>query len=67
MSTSIFLLLRAGNAVFKAGFDGVDIHCANAYMIDRFLQDTSNQQINEHMHREVVWTIGIDSRWRLLL
>lgn len=67
MSTSIFLLLRAENAVFKASFDGVDVHCANAYMIDRFLQDTSNQRINEHMHTVVVWTIGIDSRWRLLL
>lgn len=60
MSTSIFLLWRAENAVFKAGIDGVDVHCANAYMIDRFLQDTPNQRIDEHMHTEVVWTIGID-------
>lgn len=29
----------AENAVFKAGFGGVEAHCADAYMIDKFLQD----------------------------
>ncbi|GLB35701.1 putative nadh flavin oxidoreductase nadh oxidase [Lyophyllum shimeji] len=34
----------AKNAVEKAGFDGVEIHGANGYLIDQFLQDVSNQR-----------------------
>ncbi|KAL7625925.1 hypothetical protein AAE478_002694 [Parahypoxylon ruwenzoriense] len=33
----------ARNAV-KAGFDGVEIHGANGYLVDQFIQDTSNQR-----------------------
>lgn len=33
----------AKNAV-KAGFDGVEIHGANGYLIDTFIQDVSNQR-----------------------
>ena len=29
----------AKNAVEKAGFDGVEIHGANSYLLDQFLQD----------------------------
>ncbi|KAJ7760113.1 hypothetical protein DFH07DRAFT_816899 [Mycena maculata] len=32
----------ASNAVHKAGFDGVEIHSANGYLLDQFLHDTSN-------------------------
>ncbi|KIY64624.1 FMN-linked oxidoreductase [Cylindrobasidium torrendii FP15055 ss-10] len=32
----------AENAVHKAGFDGVEIHGANGYLIDQFFQDVSN-------------------------
>src|ERR1700685_501869 len=31
----------ASNAVHKAGFDGVEIHGANGYLVDQFLQDVS--------------------------
>ena len=34
----------AKNAVEKAGFDGVEIHGANGYLIDQFFQDVSNQR-----------------------
>ncbi|KAJ7620054.1 NADH:flavin oxidoreductase/NADH oxidase [Roridomyces roridus] len=32
----------ASNAVHKAGFDGVEIHGANGYLLDQFLHDRSN-------------------------
>ena len=34
----------AHNAVVEAGFDGVELHGANGYIIDQFLQDVSNQR-----------------------
>lgn len=32
----------------KAGFDGVEIHGANGYLLDQFLQDGSNQRSDEY-------------------
>lgn len=38
----------ASNAVHKAGFDGVEIHGANGYLVDQFLQDVSNNRTDNY-------------------
>jgi len=43
-----------------AGFDGVEIHGANGYLLDQFLQDKSN-------HRTDIYGGSIENRARLLL
>jgi len=37
----------ARNAI-KAGFDGVEIHGANGYLVDQFIQDKCNQRTDEY-------------------
>ncbi|KAG2057915.1 FMN-linked oxidoreductase [Suillus hirtellus] len=37
----------AKNAI-RAGFDGVEIHGANGYLIDQFMQDVSNERTDEY-------------------
>ncbi len=44
----------------KAGFDGVEIHAANGYLLDQFLQDGSNKRTDQYGG-------SIPNRVRLLL
>ena len=37
----------ASNAVHGAGFDGVEIHSANGYLLDQFLQTLSNKRTDK--------------------
>ncbi|PLB45519.1 NADH:flavin oxidoreductase/NADH oxidase family protein [Aspergillus steynii IBT 23096] len=49
----------ARNAV-AAGFDGVEIHGANGYLIDQFIQDTANQRAD-------AWGGSVENRARFPL
>jgi 2,4-dienoyl-CoA reductase-like NADH-dependent reductase (Old Yellow Enzyme family) len=51
--------LGAANAQ-AAGFDGVEIHGANGYLLDQFLQDSANQRTDDYGG-------SIENRARLLL
>ncbi len=52
---------RVGAANAKeAGFDGVEIHGANGYLLDQFLQDSTN-------HRQDAYGGSIENRARLML
>ncbi|MFT4549425.1 MAG: 2,4-dienoyl-CoA reductase-like NADH-dependent reductase (Old Yellow Enzyme family) [Verrucomicrobiales bacterium] len=44
----------------RAGFDGVEIHGANGYLLDQFLQDSTNQRTDEYGG-------SIENRARLML
>ncbi|KAI9706800.1 MAG: hypothetical protein M1820_004771 [Bogoriella megaspora] len=51
--------IAAKNSI-RAGFDGVEIHGANGYLIDQFIQDTSNQRSDK-------WGGSIENRSRFAL
>ena len=38
----------ARNAVERAGFDGVEVHGANGFLLDQFLKETSNNRTDEY-------------------
>ncbi|KAI9459882.1 hypothetical protein BJY52DRAFT_1364723 [Lactarius psammicola] len=42
------LYSKAASNAIKAGFDGVEIHVANGYLLDQFLQSVSNEQTDEY-------------------
>lgn len=39
---------RGAQNAQKAGFDGVELHGANGYLLDQFLQDRSNQRTDDY-------------------
>jgi 2,4-dienoyl-CoA reductase-like NADH-dependent reductase (Old Yellow Enzyme family) len=39
---------QAGENAKRAGFDGIDIHAANGYLIDQFLHDGSNKRSDRY-------------------
>ena len=38
----------ARNAILRAGFDGVEIHAANGYLPDQFLQTNTNERTDSY-------------------
>ena len=40
-------MTAAENAI-RAGFDGVELHGANGYFIDQFIQDVTNRRTDEY-------------------
>ena len=51
---------RGAQNAQEAGFDGVELHAANGYLIDQFLQDSTNRRTDDYGGT-------IDNRARLLL
>jgi len=51
---------KAAQNALQAGFDGVEIHGANGYLIEQFLQSRSNQRTDQYGG-------GIENRVRLLM
>ena len=39
---------KAAENAIAAGFDGVELHSANGYLLDQFLQSCSNQRTDQY-------------------
>jgi N-ethylmaleimide reductase len=52
--------VRAARNAIAAGFDGVELHGANGYLLDQFIRDGSNR-------REDDYGASIEGRWRFPL
>jgi len=50
---------RAAERALAAGFDGIEIHSANGYLLDQFLQSRTN-------HRDDAYGGSLENRFRLL-
>ncbi len=48
MTAVVAAFRRGAENAKKAGFDGVEIHGANGYLIDQFLQDGSNKRTDRY-------------------
>ena len=42
------LYSKAARNAIEAGFDGVEVHAANGYLLDPFLQTVSNERTDEY-------------------
>jgi 2,4-dienoyl-CoA reductase-like NADH-dependent reductase (Old Yellow Enzyme family) len=51
---------RGANNALEAGFDGVELHGANGYLLDQFLQDRTNRRTDDYGG-------AIENRARLML
>lgn len=51
---------NAARRAIAAGFDGVEIHAANGYLLDQFIRDGSNQRTDSYGG-------SIENRWRFPL
>lgn len=52
--------VHATKCAIAAGFDGVEVHAANGYLLDQFLRDGTN-------HRQDAYGGSVENRMRLLL
>ena len=50
---------HAAACALAAGFDGVEVHCANGYLLDQFLQSCSNKRTDDYGG-------SIENRFRLI-
>ena len=48
------------NAIERTGFDSVEIHGANGYVPDQFIQETPNNRTNEYEQRIATFRIFLD-------
>ena len=60
IQTAIAEFAQAARNAMQAGFDGVELHAANGYLLEQFIRPTSNQ-------RQDNYGGGIDNRARFVL